>query len=136
MLCGCGSSGKSTFGKYLVKTLSQAKLISMDEIVKQNQYNYHKHYQNFINLISYNIKLMKYQYIIIDFSNDSIYFRKKILNDLKNNSINLEFNFVTISMRPGINNIFLWDEQRTKKTLNENEKKMKAFKFQIVAKEK
>ena len=96
MLCGQGSAGKSTFGKYLETNFlkEKLKLVRVDEIVKHSKLNsYHiDEYIHQIQLhINYNISL------IADFSQDCISTRKMILDKLVIPE-DVKIDFITILM--------------------------------------
>lgn len=100
MLCGQGSTGKSTFGKFLKSNLlnTSIEFIQMDRIVGQGTFSKEciKEYVYEIQCaIDGNVS------IIADFSQDSISCREHILNNiifLDSKKIDL----VTVSMRPDI----------------------------------
>lgn len=123
MLCGQGSSGKSTTAKYLQEILKPAKvrIISMDDIVgrcyiesKAREYN-----EKFIYNIQQALNCNEYEYIIIDYALDHPDSRQWLLQQI---FITFPLHFITISLRPGMQNIISWDQKRKKRALLEEEK--------------
>lgn len=119
MLCGQGSSGKSTLGKILEDILSNSKLISVDKLVKK--YNKNKHFSIYINEIILNIN-KKYDNIILDFSHCEPKFRAEVLDACIDSFKQIKINFITISLRPGYEKIIKWHEKRCSRILNNEEK--------------
>lgn len=113
MLCGQGSSGKSTYAK---QNFSKDCIVSMDAIVGQQKYNpiFKKQY---IDLIQGKLN-NKEKIIVLDFAHDSINSRRDILSKL---NIPENVNFTTISLRPSIRQIILNDEKRKHRRLTQNE---------------
>lgn len=117
MLCGQGSSGKSTFGKYLKDNLQYKNIefIQVDKIVGTDYLAPH-HIEEYINQLQNVIN--KDISCIADFSQDNIRCRKHILQNL-NLSTNSNINFVTVSMRPQVNDLISWDVKRRNVDVNE-----------------
>lgn len=117
MLCGQGSSGKSTFGKYLKDNLQYKNIefIQVDKIVGTDHLAPH-HIEEYINQLQDAIN--KDISCIADFSQDDIGCRKRILQNL-NLSTNSNINFVTVSMRPDVNDLISWDVKRRNVDVNE-----------------
>ena len=118
MLCGQGSSGKSTFGKYLKNNLPDENIefIQVDKIVGTEHLEPY-HLKEYINQLQNAID--KDISCIADFSQDTIGCRKNILKDL-NLSTNPNIDFVTVSMRPQIDDLISWDIKRRNIDVNED----------------
>ena len=122
MICGQGSSGKSTTAKLLQNILSsKATVISMDPIVgvcfdvnKKQEYN-----AIFIKNIQATLCCNEYEYVIVEYSLDSMIARAQLLQSLDlNNSIH----FITLALRPGPDTIIQWDRKRKNRALSDQEK--------------
>lgn len=109
MLCGQGNSGKSTYGQWLADQLSNAKLIKMDDIIAKDNKNTLQdyHYSLFYNEI--NKSMQDFENVIVDLAHDESFARLKTLNNI-NYLTNI--NLITISLRPGFENIVLWGIDR------------------------
>lgn len=114
MLCGQGSSGKSTYAK---QNFPKDCIVSIDAIVGQRKYNpsFKKQY---IDLIQQKLDNQE-KIIVLDFSHDNVESRKEILSKL---NIPENVNFTTISLRPSTQQVILNDEKRKNRFLTENEK--------------
>ena len=125
MVCGQGDTGKSTFCKYLQSINPNIIHISVDKIVHNSKLSNFKrdiHFPLYIEQIKNSIKNAKENDIILlDFSQDCPESRKEILQEIPSEFFN-KINFLTISLRPGINNIIKWNEKRHGHKLNEIER--------------
>ena len=112
MLCGQGGIGKSTYGKWLVNQLNNAILLRLDDIVRNSNSKecHSSHIEQFYQLVKNTIIEKKYENIILDFCHDVKANRKKALNNILTNLNNSDIEFITISLRPGYENIIKWRE--------------------------
>ena len=121
MICGQGSSGKSTFCKYLQSIDPNIIHISIDNIALQDPYDENIHFPIYISQIQHYVdKNHEQDIVLIDFAHDSPLFRKSVLEKINFNNSNIIF--YTISLRPGENTICKWQEKRIKKELTEEDK--------------
>ena len=116
MLCGQGSSGKSTFGKYLKNKLPDIEFIQVDKIAGLERLK-PDHIKEYINQLQNAID--KDISCIADFSQDNTGCREKILKDL-NLSTNQNIDFITVSMRPQVDDLISWDVKRRNIDVNED----------------
>ena len=118
LLCGQGSTGKSTLGlklcnKYNKNASSKWALIRMDLCCKGNTAI--PDYDLFIKQIQEAYKNNEYTHIVCDFSNTSISNRKKLLS-----SLNFDFttvNLIVIQLRPPVEKIIEWSQKRNSKII-------------------
>lgn len=113
MLCGQGSSGKTTFWR---RYLRDKNIIAMDDIIIKlsNKYNYEQCHSIFHLLIEESTKSENTNDIVIDFAHDTIAARKDSLIHI---SFPNYFNFLIIHLSLDFN------------TLVENDKKRKQVSF-------
>lgn len=100
----------------------------MDEVTETERLtseNFEKYFYLYVKKIQNAID-QKFDIIIIDFSHDSITGREKVLNKL-NNLENIDF--ITFSLRPGIENILKWNVKREIRSLQEVEENYNSFEF-------
>ena len=107
MVIGQGSAGKSTFGQKIIQYLNNSVLIRFDDFNKI-YHNEKISLELYINKIQEEINKNR-EYIICDFSQDSISCREYILDRLQYPN---EIKFEAIVLRPGYENIFNWKKKR------------------------
>jgi tRNA uridine 5-carbamoylmethylation protein Kti12 len=115
MLCGQGSSGKSTFASFLRSQLpnEQTALVAMDKILKPGEHLTESNLDYYWNLYFHSIQVCLengFKYIILDMSNDAVAFRQKTFQSINFNLQNI--NLITISLRPGVENLLSWHDIR------------------------
>jgi hypothetical protein len=116
MLCGQGSSGKSTFGSYLHNNLNRIKVnfIQVDRIVGTSELT-SQHIDEYIYQLQDSID--KDISLIADFSHDSANSRAAILNRLILSN-NKNIHFITVSIRPAFDTLIAQDVKRRNITIN------------------
>lgn len=110
MLCGQGSSGKSTFGAELIKKLnSTSKLIRMDNV--DDTLPFSERMTVYLSNIqaAYDNKV---ENIIMDLAHDSIEFRNTVLSSLNFDNKYDSINFFAVSLRPEFEKIVEWEIKR------------------------
>ena len=115
MLCGQGSSGKSTFASFLCSKLpkEQTALVAMDKILKPGEHLTESNVDYYLNLYFHSIQVCLengFKYIILDMSNDAVGFRQETFQSIDFNFQNV--NLITISLRPGVENLLGWHDMR------------------------
>lgn len=119
MLCGQGSSGKSTFAKILESKFqhtANVHISAVDDFVEKGRYsdNPQKFYKNFLSDIQLHLN-EQCDIIIADFSFDSRESRKHFLQQLE---LNEKIDFIAIRTSPPLENIKKWHAERRKKELS------------------
>ena len=118
MLCGQGSCGKSY---YAIHNYHKDEIVRMDDVVKECEdytFDYDKHFHIYIKKIQEKIDNNQ-KNIVLDFSQDSKKSRKHVLNQLKFNPN--EIDFQAINFNVNLAQMILFHTKRTKQTLD-NEK--------------
>jgi GTPase SAR1 family protein len=115
MLCGQGSSGKSTFASFLCSQLpkEQTALVAMDKLLKPGECLNKSNSDYYLNLYFHRIQEClenSFKYIILDMSNDAVAFLQKTFQSINFNFQNV--NLITISLRPGVENLLGWHDMR------------------------
>lgn len=125
MICGVGSSGKSTLANFLSKTLPSNKLLKVDSYMKIYN-NLLISYYYWIQDIKKTIVKNDKDNLIIDFSLDSTESRKRVLDEIDNFE---NINLICIFLNPDANVILKHYSQRDPNFIQTNDKKIKIQKL-------
>lgn len=123
MLCGQGSTGKSTFARTIKNQFqndAKIHISSMDYFVKNNSYfdDPEGFYKKFLSDAQYYLN-ENYDIVIVDFCFDTVNSRKKFLQQL---NLNKKLNFIAIRACPPVEIIHEWHAKRRKQALSHEEK--------------
>lgn len=125
MICGIGSSGKSTLANFLSKTLSSSKLLKVDDYMRIYN-NLSISYYYWIQDIKKTTIENNEDNLIIDFSLDSIKSRRRVLDEIYNFE---DINLICIFLNPEANIILKHYSQRNPNFILTDDKKIKIQKL-------